>query len=150
MGEFIAGCLGARTELIDTTLFHAFNVFDINHDGVITLEEMRTILGQHGTYTGLLPDGKSLEDEFAAIDTSQDGGISYREFRAYLEKEQQAGEAAPVGLTSLLTETARRASNSKQPSSPSLSSDSNSSAGPSKTDPTLSLDTNSKRRSTRS
>merc|ERR1712232_184573 len=92
----IAGCLGARTELVDTTLFHAFNVFDINHDGFITLDELRTILGSDGAYSVILPDGKSLEDEFAEIDTSRDGKISYSEFRAHLEKDNRPGKIRHV------------------------------------------------------
>jgi len=93
--EFIAGCLGERKELVDTTLFHAFNVFDINHDGVITLDELRTILGSDDKYSSILPDGSSIEDVFAEIDTSNDGKISYSEFRAHLEKETAKRSPTP-------------------------------------------------------
>lgn len=95
--EFIAGCLDVRKELIDSSLYHAFNVFDINRDGKITLDELRTIImgGDNGTgFSDLLKDGETIDEEFSQMDTSKDGEISYAEFRAYMEQHRNCDGAS--------------------------------------------------------
>merc|ERR1719491_1806831 len=77
---------------------------------MISLEELRTILGNEGTFSGLLLDGKSLEDEFAEIDTSCDGGISYSEFRAYLENEAKKNDLDTPLMLETFGASSRRSS----------------------------------------
>merc|ERR1712100_225567 len=42
--EFIAGCLDAHIGLAESALFHAFSVFDLDHDGKISLSELSIML----------------------------------------------------------------------------------------------------------
>merc|ERR1712227_465486 len=60
--EFVAGCLDARSSVVGDALQHAFNVFDVNSDGVISLEELHTILSTEGATMAVLPDGQTLEE----------------------------------------------------------------------------------------
>ena len=59
--EFIAGCLDAHTDLIESALKHVFNVFDVNGDGKISLKELSSILTD-GSLSMVLPEGKTVEE----------------------------------------------------------------------------------------
>jgi len=106
--EFIAGALDARKELVESTLFHAFNAFDINHDGKIAKDELAAVLNMGGDFATFLPDGKTLDDVLRDVDVSKDGFISYEEFYGYLQKE-----AGPVKRSRSLRESVSRKSISK-------------------------------------
>eukprot|EP00434_Breviolum_minutum_P009068 symbB.v1.2.007984.t1/scaffold496.1/size195705/8 len=84
--EFIAGCLDAHTDLIESALSHVFHVFDINGDGKISLKELSSILTTDGSL--------SIE-----IDQSKDGFISFEELKEFLKKEAAANPvpAKPLG-----------------------------------------------------
>ncbi len=60
--EFIAGCLDAHTDLIESALSHVFHVFDINGDGKISLKELSSILTTDGSLSIVLPEGKTIEE----------------------------------------------------------------------------------------
>ena len=60
--EFIAGCLDAHTDLIESALSHVFHVFDINGDGKISLKELSSILTADGSLSLVLPEGKTVEE----------------------------------------------------------------------------------------
>ena len=60
--EFIAGCLDAHTDLIESALSHVFHVFDINGDGKISLKELSSILTSDGSLSIVLPEGKTVEE----------------------------------------------------------------------------------------
>ncbi|CAK0894734.1 unnamed protein product [Prorocentrum cordatum] len=97
--EFVAGCIGADRHLQETALRAAFSVFDVDGDGSIQIEEFEQILGAEGSQS-LLPDGMRIDQEFAKVDTSSDGRITYEEFKAFVEKlhrEHASREAAGAG-----------------------------------------------------
>ena len=60
--EFIAGCLDAHTDLIESALSHVFHVFDINGDGKISLKELSSVLTSDGSLSIVLPEGKTVEE----------------------------------------------------------------------------------------
>lgn len=60
--EFIAGCLDAHTDLIESALSHVFHVFDVNGDGKISLKELSSILKTDGSLSIVLPEGKTVEE----------------------------------------------------------------------------------------
>ncbi|CAL1134794.1 unnamed protein product [Cladocopium goreaui] len=93
--EFIAGCLDAHTDLIESALSHVFHVFDINGDGKISLKELSSILTSDGSLSIVLPEGKTVEEFMKEIDASQDGFISFDELKEYLKREAAASSALP-------------------------------------------------------
>eukprot|EP00927_Polykrikos_kofoidii_P040659 TRINITY_DN34705_c0_g2_i1.p1 TRINITY_DN34705_c0_g2~~TRINITY_DN34705_c0_g2_i1.p1 ORF type:complete len:1003 (-),score=230.81 TRINITY_DN34705_c0_g2_i1:67-2952(-) len=98
--EFVAASLAAHSKLTDSAIVHAFNVFDMNRDGSITLDEMRHVLTNgSSTFKEVLPDGMTLDEALAKIDTSKDGLISYEEFQGYLNGEVQNSTPLPEGLS---------------------------------------------------
>ncbi|KAF3647802.1 Calmodulin-like protein 5 [Capsicum annuum] len=62
----------------------AFNVFDQNGDGFITVEELRSVLSSLG-----LKQGKTLEDckrMIMKVDVDGDGMVDYKEFRQMMKR----------------------------------------------------------------
>lgn len=62
----------------------AFNVFDQNDDGFITVEELRSVLSSLG-----LKQGKTLEDckiMIIKVDVDGDGMVDYKEFRQMMKR----------------------------------------------------------------
>eukprot|EP00931_Biecheleriopsis_adriatica_P057885 TRINITY_DN34376_c0_g1_i1.p1 TRINITY_DN34376_c0_g1~~TRINITY_DN34376_c0_g1_i1.p1 ORF type:complete len:949 (-),score=200.78 TRINITY_DN34376_c0_g1_i1:14-2557(-) len=88
--EFIAGIWQAQGQLAEDVLYHAFHIFDLNKDGSLSEYELQNLLRSEGPLSAMLPDGTTVEQVLADIDTSHDGVISFSEFKAYLEKEQKA------------------------------------------------------------
>jgi len=87
--EFVASLLQTQGELVEDVLYHAFHIFDINGDGVISLDELRSMLSGNGPLAAVLPDGKTVDEVLQEVDTSRDGLISFTEFKSYLMREQQ-------------------------------------------------------------
>ncbi|KAL3517893.1 hypothetical protein ACH5RR_020482 [Cinchona calisaya] len=61
----------------------AFNVFDQNGDGFITVEELRSVLSSLG-----LKQGRTLDDcklMIKKVDVDGDGMVNYREFRQMMK-----------------------------------------------------------------
>lgn len=60
----------------------AFNVFDQNRDGFITVEELRSVLGSLG-----LKQGRTIEDckrMIKKVDADGDGMVDFKEFKAMM------------------------------------------------------------------
>jgi len=66
----------------EDVLYNGFHMVDVNKDGVINLQELRLMLSGKGPLTAVLPDGKTVEQVLAEVDTSHDGVISFEEFKA--------------------------------------------------------------------
>lgn len=67
----------------DEDMKEAFNVFDQNGDGFITVDELRSVLSSMG-----MNQGRTVEDCRAMInnvDGDSDGRVSYHEFRAMMK-----------------------------------------------------------------
>ncbi|WZZ11901.1 hypothetical protein YC2023_104990 [Brassica napus] len=65
----------------------AFNVFDQNGDGFITVDELKTVLSSLG-----LKQGKTLEEcrkMIIQVDVDGDGRVNYKEFRQMMKKVTQ-------------------------------------------------------------
>lgn len=82
--EFAAGLMDTQVELAEKNLHAAFDIFDADHNGVITLDELQIMLAKGGPLSTVLEDGQTPADVLAEVDTSKDGVISFSEFRAYL------------------------------------------------------------------
>ncbi|KAL0846278.1 hypothetical protein Bca101_019524 [Brassica carinata] len=66
----------------------AFNVFDQNGDGFITVDELKTVLSSLG-----LKQGKTLEEcrkMIIQVDVDGDGRVNYKEFRQMMKKGSAA------------------------------------------------------------
>jgi Ca2+-binding EF-hand superfamily protein len=94
--EFVASLLQTQGELVEDVLYHAFHVFDVNGDGVISLDELRSMLSGNGPLAVVLPDGKTVDEVLQEVDTSKDNVISFAEFKGYLMREQQGGTPPAV------------------------------------------------------
>jgi calcium-dependent protein kinase len=82
--EFVAALLSTQGKLVEDVIWHAFDIFDENGDGQISLDELRAMMSEDGPLTAMLPDGKKVDEVLADIDTSRDGVISFSEFRDYI------------------------------------------------------------------
>mmetsp|Transcript_43154 Transcript_43154/g.101405 ORF Transcript_43154/g.101405 Transcript_43154/m.101405 type:complete len:898 (-) Transcript_43154:155-2848(-) len=99
--ELVSGMLQAEESLAENHMRNAFDVFDVDRNGFVSLDELRLMLTGGGPLAGVLPDGKTPEQVLEEVDTSKDGNISFLEFKAYV-MQQAAGHrpsvtaAAPV------------------------------------------------------
>ncbi|CAK9140854.1 unnamed protein product [Ilex paraguariensis] len=67
----------------DEDMREAFNVFDRNGDGFITVEELKSVLASLG-----LNQGRTLEDckrMIKKVDVDGDGRVNYREFKQMMK-----------------------------------------------------------------
>merc|ERR1719183_506982 len=96
--EFVASLLQTQGQLVEDVLYHAFHIFDVNHDGGISLDELQSMLSGDGPLAAVLPDGKTAEQVLKEVDTSHDGSISFSEFKAYLLREGQTGATPLVSV----------------------------------------------------
>jgi len=113
--EFIAGCMDAASDDFKQNLRVAFNIFDLDRSGSITLDELKQVLtlGPNETEVAmrptsskglqgsgdfdpgsLLPDGKTVEDVMKEVDKDGSGKVNFAEFEKYLLQElKKSGEA---------------------------------------------------------
>ncbi|CAJ1933331.1 unnamed protein product [Sphenostylis stenocarpa] len=80
-GELYELIMEERNEEED--MREAFNVFDQNRDGFITVEELRTVLGSLG-----LHQGGSMEEcrkMIVKVDVDGDGMVNYKEFQQMMK-----------------------------------------------------------------
>ncbi|KAK7335836.1 hypothetical protein VNO80_27909 [Phaseolus coccineus] len=80
-GELYQNIMDDRNEEED--MREAFNVFDQNGDGYITVEELRTVLSSLG-----LKQGRTVEDckkMIMKVDVDGDGMVDYKEFKQMMK-----------------------------------------------------------------
>ncbi|CAM8979443.1 unnamed protein product [Rhodiola kirilowii] len=78
-GELYQSLMDEREEEGEEDVREAFNVFDQNGDGFISVEELRSVLGSLG-----LKQGRSVEDckkMIAKVDADGDGRVDFDEFK---------------------------------------------------------------------
>jgi len=85
--EFVTSLMASQHELAENNLRHAFDIFDVDHNGSISLDELRLMLSSGGALASVLPDGKTADAVLKEVDTSGDGVISFIEFRNYILQE---------------------------------------------------------------
>mmetsp|Transcript_57187 Transcript_57187/g.90653 ORF Transcript_57187/g.90653 Transcript_57187/m.90653 type:complete len:597 (+) Transcript_57187:66-1856(+) len=78
--DFLAAMLTSRIVQNEGHMRAAFNRFDKDGTGVISLENLREVLGD-------THQGQEIEELFREIDVAKDGVISYDEFMAYLQDD---------------------------------------------------------------
>jgi len=84
--EFLAATLDRRTQLTEDVCLSAFNIFDLNNDGRITLEEVKQVLSIDGA-----SEAACLETAACIVkdlDKNGDGSIDFQEFMAMMRETQ--------------------------------------------------------------
>jgi len=76
--EFLAAMVSTRIAMHDDLLTQTFKRFDCDNSGYITVDNLRTVLGESF-------NGTEVENLIAEGDLTKDGRISYEEFIAYLK-----------------------------------------------------------------
>merc|ERR1711937_1080308 len=81
--EFLAAALDSRLCLGEEVLRATFRRFDSDQSGVITVDNLRQILGD--TFEGV-----SVEELIREADANDDGNVSYEEFASYVYRTSTA------------------------------------------------------------
>jgi calcium-dependent protein kinase len=74
--EFIAATMNKKKMLSQKKLKEAFNLFDVDRNGVISFEELSDVLGNTGNVVKI----------FREADTNKDGLIDFEEFEFIMQK----------------------------------------------------------------
>jgi calcium-dependent protein kinase len=86
--EFIAGCMQSYVYLKENNLKNAFEYFDKDGSGTITLDELKESL----CGDDLLLDETELESIIKEVDSNDDGMIDYKEFLEMMKSNQSLKE----------------------------------------------------------
>jgi len=105
--EFLAAMVSTRIAMHDDLLSKTFKRFDVDNNGVITRDNLKTVLGESFS-------GAEVEELLAEVDTENDGRISYDEFIRYL-KGNSANSSHKLAATKIIDDEIRKIS--KQESS---------------------------------
>jgi len=76
--EFLAATFDHKKAQQENVLSQAFNEFDLNHDGVITREELQQVLS--GDSASEVMSQKEIQNIIAEVDRNGDGEIDFDEF----------------------------------------------------------------------
>lgn len=85
--EFLAASLDRKSYLQEDLCFAAFNVFDQDGDGKITLKELQRIL-DNGSVNEVLRN-RSTQEILRDVDRNGDGSIDFKEFMDMMRSETQ-------------------------------------------------------------
>jgi len=85
--EFLAGALQHGEELTENQVRYAFDMFDLDGDGLISMHELRLMLSGDGPLTDVLPDGQTVEQVMEEV-AEGDESISLAQFREYLTSKR--------------------------------------------------------------
>eukprot|EP00928_Gymnodinium_smaydae_P057448 TRINITY_DN4068_c0_g1_i1.p1 TRINITY_DN4068_c0_g1~~TRINITY_DN4068_c0_g1_i1.p1 ORF type:complete len:711 (-),score=144.80 TRINITY_DN4068_c0_g1_i1:66-2198(-) len=86
--EFLAGALSTTENLSERLVREAFDLFDLDGDGIISKHELRLMLSGDGPLVDVLPDGQTVDE---IMQEAGDGvGISFADFRKYLNKSAKS------------------------------------------------------------
>ncbi|CAH2078315.1 unnamed protein product [Thlaspi arvense] len=77
--EFISATMHRYRLDRDEHLFKAFQYFDKDNSGFITMDELESAMKEYG-----MGDEASIKDIIAEVDTDNDGRINYEEFCAMM------------------------------------------------------------------
>eukprot|EP00930_Biecheleria_cincta_P013779 TRINITY_DN1211_c1_g1_i1.p1 TRINITY_DN1211_c1_g1~~TRINITY_DN1211_c1_g1_i1.p1 ORF type:complete len:504 (+),score=117.78 TRINITY_DN1211_c1_g1_i1:110-1621(+) len=85
--EFLAASLDRKAYLQEDLCFAAFNVFDENGDGKITLNELQRIL-DNGSVSEVVGN-RSTQEILKVVDRNGDGSIDFQEFMEMMRSDTQ-------------------------------------------------------------
>ncbi|KAI5058272.1 hypothetical protein GOP47_0026442 [Adiantum capillus-veneris] len=86
--EFITATVHMNKMDREDHLYSAFQYFDKDNSGYITMEELEEALTKHG-----MGDPEAIKDIIAEVDTDHDGKINYEEFVAMMRKSTPEANA---------------------------------------------------------
>lgn len=81
--EFVSASLDRQNLLTDTRLKDAFNLFDLNGDGVLSLEEIKKVFNR-GKFTQLSEE--QWKNMISEVDKNSDLNIDFEEFKEMMSK----------------------------------------------------------------
>lgn len=90
--EFLAAMASSRLTMHSGLIQKTFKRFDVDGNGLISVEDLRTVLGENF-------EGEKVEALIAEADTDKDGKISYEEFVNYINSETASSAHKEVGET---------------------------------------------------
>jgi calcium-dependent protein kinase len=81
--EFLAGCMRSKIYLKEDHLRSAFEYFDIDQSGTITVEELKKVLSNDEMG---IPE-REIEELIREVDKDNDNQIDYNEFLEMMKKD---------------------------------------------------------------
>lgn len=75
--EFLTGVLSTSRNLSERLLQEAFDIFDVNGDGVISLAELQQMLSGDGPLVEMLPDGQTVEEVMDEVSNGTEIGRAH-------------------------------------------------------------------------
>jgi len=103
--EFLAAMVSTRISVHDEMLSKAFKRFDVDGNGLISMENLQSVLGESFS-------GAEVEKLMQEADTSKDGQISYPEFIAYLKAD--ANSEHQLAATKIIDDQIKKSSQDEQ------------------------------------
>ncbi|KAK3032389.1 hypothetical protein RJ639_037107 [Escallonia herrerae] len=88
--EFITATMHMNRMDREEHLYTAFQYFDKDHSGYITMEELEQALREFG-----MDDGRDIKEIISEVDSDNDGRINYDEFVAMMRKGNPEGAPNP-------------------------------------------------------
>jgi len=92
--EFLAAALLGRVQVHEDLLRKTFSRFDTHETGMITAEDLRSVLGEHF-------DGAEMEELIREADTSGNGCVDYEEFLDYFQRSDTCEDSPPIAEPAL-------------------------------------------------
>jgi len=86
--DFLVATVDSRSALTHDVLWAAFNVFDENRDGLISLHELRNVLCSRDV--SQVVGCKVVESVMQEVDTNGDGVLDFQEFMAMMRQGHSA------------------------------------------------------------
>eukprot|EP00434_Breviolum_minutum_P044034 symbB.v1.2.039285.t1/scaffold6462.1/size17898/1 len=84
--EFLAAVLSTSSETVPESLIQeAFDVFDVDGDGQISLSELRVMLSGEGPLVEVLPNGQTVDEVMQDIAGGKQS-ISFPDFQQYISE----------------------------------------------------------------
>jgi len=83
--EFLAGAMQTVEDVTERVVQYAFETFDVDNDGFITMNELRSMLSDRGPLADVLPDGTTVTEVMNEVSNGQ-GQISLSDFRSFMTK----------------------------------------------------------------
>lgn len=97
--EFLAGFLSLEGARLDRALRYAFEVFDLDGDMFLDIQDLRTMLSGDGMLAEILPDGQTVEHVMEDVSGGA-GRISFQDFQKYIRKHRTSIEREFVNVFS--------------------------------------------------